>query len=52
MPYILILIVGLGAGVWGGKKIYESPITAGTCVDSATKSIGEKFDEVVKVIKQ
>lgn len=52
MPYVLALVIGLGAGFYAGKVVYETPVTAGTCVDSATKSIGEKFDEIMGIIKE
>lgn len=52
MPYILALVIGLGAGFYAGKTVYDTPITAGNCVDTATKSIGEKFDEIMGIIKE
>lgn len=52
MPYILALVIGLGGGFYVGKVVYQTPITAGNCVDTATKSIGDKFDEIVGIIKQ
>lgn len=51
MPYVIILIVGLAGGLYGGKKIYQTPITAGQCVDAGTKSLGEKINEAIEIIK-
>lgn len=52
MPYILALVIGLGGGFYVGKVVFEKPVTAGTCVDTATKSISDKFDEIMGIVKE
>lgn len=52
MPYIIIAVLFFGGGVYTGKVFFDKPITAGTCLDTGTKSIGEKYDDIMKIIKE
>lgn len=52
MSYLLIIIISFGAGIYSGKVMFEKEITAGACLDNSTKSIGEKYDDIMKIIKE
>lgn len=52
MPIIILIIVVACGGFFVGKEVYQKPVTAGNCVDTATKSLGEKYDDIMNIIKQ
>lgn len=53
MKYLiaLALIVGLAGGFWIGKATYQVKLTAGSCLDATTQSIGESIDNFISNIK-
>lgn len=49
---LLLLIIGVITGFLIGKHLYEIPLTAGTCLDAGTKSLSQKFDAALKILKE
>lgn len=46
-----VLVLGLAGGVLIGKAAYQVKLTAGTCLDASTQSIGESIDNFISNIK-
>lgn len=52
MHYIILVVLAFGGGAYTGKVLFDSPVTAGKCLDTGTKSLGEKYDDIMKIIKE
>lgn len=50
--FLLLVIASICVGFYAGKRYYEVPLTAGTCLDAGTQSLSQKFDEVVNILKK
>lgn len=51
MPYLIIIALAFGGGYFVAKQ-QTAPLTAGACLDAGTKSVSEKFDDIINIIKE
>ena len=50
--FVLAFLIGIVLGAFAYKTFAVNEITAGACVDAGTKSLGQKWDEIMGIIKE
>lgn len=49
---VIMFVIGMIAGAFAYKTLAVNDITAGACVDAGTKSLGQKWDEIMGIINE